>query len=112
MRAPVNLELPVQADNVIADKYVVEGVIGAGATFVVVAARHRQLGQRVAIKFLRPELAQQLEVAERFRRRARAAAAVTSEHVCRVLDVSTNDGGLPYVVMEYAEGRDLAGELA
>ncbi|HKP56145.1 MAG TPA: serine/threonine-protein kinase [Polyangiales bacterium] len=104
-------KLPVQPEDVIADKYVVERVIGQGAVGVVVAARHRQLGRSVAIKFLRPELAQRLEVSGRFRSQARAAAAATGEHVCRVLDVCTDDCGVPYVVMEYAEGRDLAREL-
>jgi serine/threonine protein kinase len=108
----MDLKLPLEADDVIADKYVVERVIGQGAIGVVVAARHRQLRQNVAIKFLRPELAERADLAEQFRRHARAAASVHGERVCRVLDVSTGEGALPYVVMEYAEGQDLASELA
>ena len=78
---------------------------------VVFAARHRELEQRVAIKFLLPEFAEQGMAAERFRREARAAARMRGEHVCRVLDVGTIESGIPFMVMEYLEGRDLASEL-
>jgi serine/threonine protein kinase len=103
---------PVAIGDVIADKYSVERAIGEGGMGVVFAARHRELDQRVAIKFLLPEIAQQGMAAERFRREARAAARIRGEHVCRVLDVGTLPGsGIPYMVMEYLEGRDLANEL-
>src|SRR5262245_59379045 len=103
---------PVAIGDVIADKYTVERVVGEGGMGVVYAARHRELDQRVAIKFLLPEIAQQGMAAERFRREARAAARIRGEHVCRVLDVGTLAGsGIPYMVMEYLEGRDLANEL-
>jgi serine/threonine-protein kinase len=79
---------------------------------VVVAARHLELDQMVAIKFLRPEIAQQHSAAERFRREARAAARIRSPHICRVIDVGSLDSGVPYLVMEYLEGCDLSDELA
>ena len=74
---------------------------------VVVAARHEKLDQRVALKFLRPELAADSEVVARFIREARAAVKIQSEHVARVLDVGTLDAGAPYMVMEFLEGEDL-----
>jgi serine/threonine-protein kinase len=102
---------PAAIGDVIADKYSVERVLGEGGMGVVYAARHLELDQRVAIKFLLPEIAQQGMAAERFRREARAAARIRGEHVCRVLDVGTLRG-IPYMVMEFLEGRDLADELA
>ena len=39
--------------------------------------------------------------------RGRTAIKIKSEHVVRVLDVGTLEGGAPYMVMEYLEGRDL-----
>jgi serine/threonine-protein kinase len=101
---------PAAIGDVIADKYSVERVVGEGGMGVVYAARHLELDQKVAIKFLLPEIAQQGMAAERFRREARAAARIRGEHVCRVLDVGTLRG-IPYMVMEYLEGRDLANEL-
>jgi serine/threonine-protein kinase len=95
----------------VAGKYVIEHSIGEGGMGVVFAARHTELDRRVAIKFLLPEFAEQGMAAERFRREARAAARMRGEHVCRVLDVGTAENGVPFMVMEYLEGRDLASEL-
>ena len=103
--------VPVSIGDVIAGKYIVERVIGEGGMGVVVAARHRELEQRVAIKFLLPEIAEQGMAAERFRREARSAARMRGAHVCRVLDVGTAENGVPFMVMEYLEGWDLATEL-
>jgi eukaryotic-like serine/threonine-protein kinase len=75
---------------------------------MVVAATHLHLQQRVALKFLLPELAQNPEVVERFVREARASAQLYGEHVCRVSDVGASDLGAPFIVMELLEGRDLA----
>src|SRR5207247_740225 len=47
----------------------------------------------------------------RFLREARAAVRIQSEHVARVLDVGTHDDGVPYMVMEFLAGHDLAREL-
>jgi serine/threonine-protein kinase len=102
---------PVEIGDVIAGKYTVEAIIGEGGMGVVVAARHLELDQRVAIKFLLPEIATQGTAAERFRREARSAARIRGEHVCRVLDVGTLPSGVPFLVMEHLEGCDLALEL-
>ena len=102
---------PIGIGDVVAGKYVIERAIGEGGMGVVYAARNRELEQRVAIKFLLPEFAEQGMAAERFRREARAAARLRGEHVCRVLDVGTMEAGVPFMVMEYLDGRDLASEL-
>jgi serine/threonine-protein kinase len=92
---------------VLAGKYRVERTLGRGGMGFVVAARHVQLGELVALKFLLPEMAREPEIVERFAREARAAARIKSEHVARVSDVGTLDGGAPYMVMEYLDGSDL-----
>ncbi len=99
--------LPAPGD-VIAAKYQVERVLGVGGMGVVLAARHLQLGQRVAIKFMVEAFAQDARAVERFVREARAAVALSSEHVARVIDVGTLESGAPYMVMEYLTGRDLS----
>jgi tRNA A-37 threonylcarbamoyl transferase component Bud32 len=98
--------VPVPGE-ILASKYEVERVLGVGGMGVVVAARHIQLGQRVAIKFMRVEAAQHAHGVSRFLREARAAVALSSEHVTKVLDVGTLDSGAPYMVMEYLSGADL-----
>ena len=107
----MSLTYPVRAGDLIADKYVIEHRLGRGSSGLLFAARHEQLNQQVAIKFLRPELARRPENGFRFRQQASAAAGIEGERVCRVLDVGTLDSGIPYLVMEYLEGRDLASEL-
>jgi serine/threonine-protein kinase len=97
-----------RVDDILSGKYRVEQVIGRGGMGVVMAAWHLELDQRVALKFLLPELAEHSEAAERFRREARSSAKIKSEHVARVLDVGNLDGGVPFIVMEYLDGRDLA----
>jgi len=101
----------VRVDDVLADKYRVERVLGQGGMGYVVAAIHIQLDQRVAIKILMPELCEHREAVERFLREARAAVRIQSEHVARVLDVGTLHDGTPFMVMEFLSGRDLAREL-
>jgi serine/threonine-protein kinase len=103
---------PVAVGDVIAGKLTVERVLGKGGMGVVVAARHEHLDERVAVKLLLPEIAQSEEFAQRFLREARAAVRIKSEHVARVMDVGTLEGGVPYMVMEYLEGEDLENLVA
>jgi serine/threonine protein kinase len=95
----------------IAQKYEIERVLGAGGMGVVVAARHVQLGQRVAIKFLRAGALADPAAGARFLREAQAAVALTSDHVTKVLDVGELPSGAPFMVMEYLAGVDLAEHL-
>jgi serine/threonine-protein kinase len=101
----------VQPGDVLDGKYAVERVIGQGGTGYVVAAQHLVLRRRVALKFLRPELAAQPELGTRFLREAQSAAQMTGDHVARVLDADTLSTGEPYLVMEFLEGEDLAAVL-
>lgn len=101
----------VAEGDLLAGKFRVEKVLGVGGMGVVVAARHLQLDQRVALKFLLPEYLANAEAVARFAREARAAVRIKSEHVARVNDVGTLDNGAPYMVMEYLHGSDLAALL-
>ncbi len=105
-----DLDAIVKPGEVLAGKYLVERILGVGGMGVVVAATHTQLDQKVAIKFLLPSMITNREVVERFQREARAAAKIRSQHVVRVSDVGALTDGVPYIVMEFLEGRDL-GEL-
>ena len=98
---------PVGVGDVLADKYEVTRILGTGGMGVVVAARHRELDKLVALKFMHEELSSSTQAVERFLREARAAARLQNEHVGRVLDVGRLPGGIPYIVMEYLEGKDL-----
>jgi eukaryotic-like serine/threonine-protein kinase len=105
------MELPIAVGQVIAQKYRVDRFIGQGGMGVVVAAFYMELEQSVAIKFLLSESGVQGEGAERFRREARAAAKIHSEHVVRVFDFGLFDERVPYMVMELLHGYDLEQEI-
>ncbi len=98
----------VEPGEILAGKYRIERVLGAGGMGVVVAARHIHLDEHVAIKFLLPEAAKNQEAVARFTREARAAIKIKSHHVARITDVGTLESGAPYMVMEYLEGQDLS----
>ncbi len=78
---------------------------------VVVQAVHVGLRQRVAIKFLQTRAkAKQGQIDEnraRFLREAQAASQIKSEHAAKVTDVGEMEGGSPYMVMEFLQGKDL-----
>jgi len=102
---------PVLPGEVLADKYRVERVLGAGGMGFVVAARNVHLGKRVAIKMMLPSAAGVEKAVERFEREARAAAQLKSEHVAEVLDIGRLATGEPYIVMELLEGTDFEAVL-
>jgi serine/threonine protein kinase len=104
---------PVAQGEIVAGKYRVERVLGIGGMGVIVSARHTTLDQIVAIKFLVANRFDSREEAiGRFLDEARAAARIESDYVCRVFDVGTLPSGVPFMVMEHLEGRDLDVELA
>src|SRR5262249_13747342 len=67
--------------------------------------RHLGLDQGVALKLLRPELAQDPNIVARFLREGRAAAKIMSEHVVRVLDADRFEPWGPALVLELLEGQ-------
>jgi eukaryotic-like serine/threonine-protein kinase len=108
MNDPSFVRAPVQPGDILAGRYRVDRVLGVGGMGVVVAARHLQLDDLVALKFLLPECMNDPEVVTRFAREARAAVKIKNEHVAKVTDVGTLESGAPYMVMEYLEGTDLS----
>ncbi len=100
-----------QPGETIAGKYSLVRPIGEGGMGVVYEAIHLRLHQRLAIKVLRPDVHDFDEVLARFEREAQVTAQLRSIHAARVIDVDTLPGGLPYIVLEFLEGRDLEAEL-
>jgi serine/threonine-protein kinase len=99
---------PLAVGTLVAGKYEVVRKLAEGGLGVVVLALHRDLNQRVAIKYMKPEALATPALVTRFHREARLAASLQSEHVVRVFDVGRHRRAGPYMVMEYLEGSDLA----
>lgn len=102
------MKSPVAPGDVVAGKYRIERVLGSGGMGVVVAARHIDLDQPVALKFILPHALTGKGNVERFMREARAAVRLKSEHVARVYDVGRDAEDRPFMVLELLEGMDLA----
>ncbi|QDU39329.1 Serine/threonine-protein kinase PrkC [Maioricimonas rarisocia] len=92
------------------DGYPIIDCIGSGGMGIVLKAFDPSLNRVVAIKVLAPPLAASVNARKRFLREARAAAAVSHDHVITIHAVNS-DGALPYLVTEFVEGVSLADKL-
>ncbi|MFJ7207046.1 protein kinase [Streptomyces sp. NPDC098789] len=91
-------------------RYVIEELIGEGGMAAVHRARDTALDRPVAVKTMNAAVAADASSRERFRREARAVAAISHAGVVAVHDVGEEElpqGRVPYIVMEYVEGRTL-----
>lgn len=91
-------------------QYEVLDIVGRGGMGIVLRAFDEKLHRIVAIKVLAPHLADNGESRRRFVREARAAAAVTHDHVIGIYAVE-EEGPVPYLVMQFVSGRTLQAKL-
>jgi len=97
----------LQAGAVVANRYLVERVIGEGNVSLVVAAKNLDLGELVALKILKPEMLTQPGALARFGREAKASVQIRTEYAGAVYDVGQLPDGTPFLVMEFLDGVDL-----
>ena len=88
-------------------RYELGEAIGQGGMADVFLGRDVRLGRDVAVKVLRADLAREPSFQGRFRREAQAAASLNAPHVVSVFDTGEDASGVPFIVMEYVEGRTL-----
>src|SRR5919204_3759053 len=101
----------VQLRQTLNDRYVIERPLGRGGMAQVYEGRDSVLGRTVAIKVLAAQYAGDQAFVARFRREARAAAALNHPSVVSVFDTGSEDS-VHYIVMERVDGRTLADVLA
>ena len=97
--------------QVIAKKYRLKKILGAGGMGQVFIAEHLGTGGDVALKLLHPGDADGAQARRRFRIEAQNAAALQHVNIIKVTDFG-DDAGLLYLVMEYAKGESLAELIA
>ena len=102
---------PISQGEIIGGRYRVERIVAEGGMGIIVAAKHIELEENVAIKFLRDEFASKPEIVGRFAREAKAAAKIKSTYTATVHDVGISEERGPYIVMEFLEGEDLESML-
>lgn len=101
---------PISLEGQTLGKYRILEPLGRGGMAQVYKAYHPQLDRYVAVKVLRSDLVEEAEFLARFRREARAVAALRHPNVVQVHDFDTQDD-LYYMVMELLEGDTLKAHL-
>lgn len=92
----------------LAPSYMLIRRLGAGGMGTVYVARDPVLKRLVAVKVMSPELSRDPDARTRFSREAQAVAALSHPNVVAVYAVGELENGLPYIVMQYVEGRSMA----
>jgi eukaryotic-like serine/threonine-protein kinase len=91
-------------------RYELDGIVGRGGMAEVFRARDIRLDRVVAVKTLREDLARDATFQARFRREAQSAASLNHPSIVAVYDTGEDNSGpshVPYIVMEYVDGRTL-----
>ncbi|MCD8367718.1 MAG: Stk1 family PASTA domain-containing Ser/Thr kinase [Clostridiales bacterium] len=88
------------------DRYEILDVLGVGGMAVVYKAKCHRLNRLVAVKILKPELAEDEEIRSRFHDESQAVAMLSHPNIVSVYDVNQTEG-TEYIVMELIEGITL-----
>ena len=111
---PPDTSLP--AGEVLAGRYRILRLIGRGGMGEVYEAEDLELHASIALKVVRPEIAAQREILDRFKREVHLARQVTHPNVCRIFDLGHHSGGpaarITFLTMEMLSGETLADRVA
>src|ERR1700733_3051534 len=91
-------------------RYEILGEAGHGSMGNVYKARDRETGETVALKLLKPEIASDQAMMDRFKNELLFARKITHKNVCRVYEFN-RVGGVAYTSMEFVEGESLRSVL-
>ena len=95
---------------VLGQRYDILGEAGRGAMGQVYKARDRETGEILALKLLKPEIASDQAMVDRFKSELLFARKITHKNVCRVYEFNRIDG-IAYTSMEFVEGENLRSVL-
>src|SRR5688572_23042269 len=98
-------------EKALAPSYTLVKRVGAGGMGAVYLARDPVLRRLVAVKVMAPSLAADPAARARFEREAQSVASISHPNVVAVYSVGELENGVPYLVMEYVEGRSMADRL-
>ena len=91
-------------------RYEILGELGRGGMGIVYKARDRETGEVLAVKILKPEIAANTQVLDRFKNELRLAHKITHRNVARLYEFN-RAGGAAYLTMEFVEGESLRAVL-
>jgi serine/threonine protein kinase/tetratricopeptide (TPR) repeat protein len=98
----------LEPGQLLGQRYEVLQILGEGGMGAVYKARDVELNRMVALKVIRPDLATNPAIIDRFKQELLLATQVTHKNVIRIYDLSDADG-MKFITMEYVEGEDLRG---
>ena len=91
-----------------ARRYQIIEEIGKGGMGKVYKVLDKEVNAKIALKLIKPEIAADKKVIERFRNELRVARDIAHKNVCRMYDLNKEDGAY-FITMEYVDGEDLKG---
>src|SRR5438309_641133 len=91
---------------ILAQRYEILQILGEGGMGAVYKAMDRELSRPVALKVIRPDLAGNQAILDRFKQELLLAREVTHKNVIRIYDLGEAEG-MKFITMEYVEGKDL-----
>src|SRR5690349_5840537 len=91
---------------VLGGRYEILRELGEGGMGAVYQARDRELDRIIALKTVRPDLAQSASSLQRFKQELILARQITHRNVIRIYDLGESEG-IKYITMEYIDGKDL-----
>jgi serine/threonine protein kinase len=103
------LETPIKGlakGFTIAGRYEILEPLGRGGMGEVYKVRDTKLDEEIALKLLRPDIASDKSMIERFRNELKLARKITHKNVCRMHDFHEEED-IPFITMEYVEGDNL-----
>jgi serine/threonine protein kinase len=107
--ATKTLETPLielAVGTVFAGRYQIVEDLGKGGMGRVYKALDNEIGERVALKILKPEIAADEQTIERFRNELKTARQISHKNICRMYHLG-RERGTYYITMEYVSGEDL-----
>ena len=108
--AAKNLDLSPAALTALGQRYDILDTAGHGSMGNVYKARDRETGETVALKLLKPEIANDQQMIDRFKNELLFARKITHKNICRVHEFN-RVGGIAYTSMEFVEGESLRSVL-
>ena len=106
-----NLNLTSTSLSALSQRYDILSEAGHGNMGNVYKARDRETGETVALKLIKPEIASDQAMTERFKNELLFARKITHKNVCRVYEFN-RIGGIAYTSMEFVEGESLRSVLS
>jgi serine/threonine-protein kinase len=101
----------LNSGDLIQSRYRLQRLLGSGASGSVWAARNELIDRDVALKIMRPDVAEDAVALQRFFNEAKASGRVRSPSIVEILDLGQAEDGSPFLVFELLEGEGLDEKL-